>query len=134
MPHPLNELQGTLITAAQAASALLQAVFLAHHYDDKDQDRFSIPLAHLHWHDDSQYPIAFNDVEAIQNWNAAFNDDLPVPATASEGYNAHGHTGPYDGGYLPGRGVHDHRDNYHGGFAFAVWHPGTDLPQQNWAI
>jgi hypothetical protein len=29
---------------------------------------------------------------------------------------------------------HDHRDNYNGGFAFAVYHPGTSLPQMPWAI
>lgn len=28
---------------------------------------------------------------------------------------------------------HDHRDNYNGGYAFAVFHPGTGLPQQPWA-
>jgi hypothetical protein len=30
--------------------------------------------------------------------------------------------------------IHDHRDNYNGGFAFAVFHPGTALPQQPWGI
>lgn len=30
--------------------------------------------------------------------------------------------------------VHDHRDNFNGGYAFAVYHPGTALPQQPWAI
>ena len=34
-------------------------------------------------------------------------------------------------GYLP---PHDHRDNYNGGFAFAVFHPGTAIPQQPWAL
>jgi len=28
---------------------------------------------------------------------------------------------------------HDHRDAANGGFAFAVYHPGTSLPQQPWA-
>lgn len=27
---------------------------------------------------------------------------------------------------------HDHRDNYNGGFAFSIYHPGTSLPQQPW--
>jgi hypothetical protein len=32
-------------------------------------------------------------------------------------------------------GIHDHRDNITGqGFAFAVYHPGTDLPQQPWNV
>jgi hypothetical protein len=30
--------------------------------------------------------------------------------------------------------IHDHRDNFNGGFAFATYHPGTALPQQPWAI
>lgn len=30
--------------------------------------------------------------------------------------------------------VHDHRSNDAGGFAFAVMHPGTSLPQQKWAL
>ena len=29
---------------------------------------------------------------------------------------------------------HDHRDNHHGGYAFAVYHPGSATPQQPWAI
>lgn len=29
---------------------------------------------------------------------------------------------------------HDHRDNFNGGFAFAVFHPGTDIPQMPWSI
>ena len=28
---------------------------------------------------------------------------------------------------------HDHRDNYDGGFAFSVYHPGTACPQAPWA-
>lgn len=30
--------------------------------------------------------------------------------------------------------VHDHRDNAHGGYTFAVLHPGTSLPQQPWHV
>lgn len=30
--------------------------------------------------------------------------------------------------------IHDHRDNDNGGFAFAVFHPGTSLPQQRFGI
>lgn len=29
---------------------------------------------------------------------------------------------------------HDHRDNLAGGFAFSVYHPGTSVPQQPWAL
>ena len=28
--------------------------------------------------------------------------------------------------------VHDHRDNFNGGFAFACYHPGTAIPMQPW--
>ena len=32
-------------------------------------------------------------------------------------------------------GIHDHRDNVTGkGYAFSVYHPGTDLPQQPWSV
>lgn len=30
--------------------------------------------------------------------------------------------------------IHDHRDNLNGGFAFSVYHPGSDLPQQPWHV
>jgi hypothetical protein len=33
--------------------------------------------------------------------------------------------------YLP---IHDHRDNNNGGFAFAIYHPGTGLPQMPWHL
>ncbi len=29
---------------------------------------------------------------------------------------------------------HDHRDNFNGGFAFGVMHPGTAIPQQNFSV
>lgn len=29
---------------------------------------------------------------------------------------------------------HDHRDNFNGGFAFSVYHPGTAVPQMPWAL
>lgn len=38
--------------------------------------------------------------------------------------------GPTDTLYLP---PHDHRDNYNGGFSFAVYHPGTGIPQRPWS-
>jgi hypothetical protein len=35
----------------------------------------------------------------------------------------------------PALPIHDHRDNVTGGgFAFAVYHPGTTLPQQPWSL
>jgi hypothetical protein len=30
--------------------------------------------------------------------------------------------------------IHDHRDNFNGGFAFSVYHPGTSLPQNSFAL
>ena len=30
--------------------------------------------------------------------------------------------------------VHDHRDNFNGGFAFACYHPGTSLPQVPFSV
>ncbi len=34
-----------------------------------------------------------------------------------------------------GKPIHDHRDNVSGGgFAFATYHPGTQLPQQPWTV
>ncbi len=41
--------------------------------------------------------------------------------------------GPSDMPFLP---PHDHRDNKinSGGFAFSIYHPGTGLPQQPWAM
>jgi len=32
------------------------------------------------------------------------------------------------------RTLHDHRDNFAGGFAYAVFHSGTGIPQQPLAI
>lgn len=56
------------------------------------------------------------------------------------GYNADG-TPRYMFGYTPPAPdvsliPHDHRDNApnSGGFAFAVFHPGTALPQMNWGV
>lgn len=30
--------------------------------------------------------------------------------------------------------IHDHRDSFNGGFAFAVFHPGTAIPQMPWSV
>jgi hypothetical protein len=125
---------GQPINDQQRNSALMQARFLAAGIDDDQQRQWMIHNVLLHFHDASHGEIAWNDAQAIRMWNAATGDDLPVPMTASEGYNQHGHTGPYDGGWIPGRGIHDHRDNFNGGLSFAVFHPGTGLPQQPWGI
>lgn len=41
------------------------------------------------------------------------------------------HAAQQDDGIFP---IHDHRDNAHGGFSFAVYAPGTSLPQQPWHV
>lgn len=126
--------EGGLITPLQAASGLMKAAFLALEFTGDDKLRETIPYSFLHFHDDSGAPIAWNDVQAIMFFNQVYNADLQVPLTATEGYNQHGHSSQYDGGWVPGRGIHDHRDNANGGFAFAVYHPGTSLPQQPFAL
>lgn len=55
------------------------------------------------------------------------------------GYNAEGTPAfifQYQPSQVPANDlpIHDHRDNFNGGYAFAVYHPGTGLPQQKWAI
>jgi hypothetical protein len=30
--------------------------------------------------------------------------------------------------------IHDHRDNFNGGFAFSVYQPGTSLQRQPWHL
>lgn len=130
----IQQLPGGLINPIQSASAVMRAIFLALEYTDHDKANAVVPLAFLHFHDGSSVPIAWNDAHAIQLRNQYLNESMPVPLTATEGYNEHGHTSPYDGGFIPGRGIHDHRDNLNGGFCFSVYAPGTALPQQPWAI
>ncbi|WP_432799926.1 hypothetical protein [Poriferisphaera sp. WC338] len=122
------------MTAKQQRSALMQAVLKSKGVDlDLDTVEMINQLL-LHFHDDSTAPIAWNDVQAIQTYNETHNANLTVPLIATEGYNHHGHTSQFDGGYIPGMGPHDHRDNFNGGYAFAVYHPGASLPQQPWAL
>ena len=123
-----------LINPVQTASGLMQALFLALNYSADDKAKESVPHALMHFHDDSSSQIAWNDVQAILLYNQANNTNLPVPLTASQAYSQHYHSSPYDGGFVPGRGVHDHRDNNNGGLAFACYHPGTSLPQQPFVL
>jgi len=123
-----------LLTPTALASAVMDAIFTYEETPASTQSRARIHRLLLHFHDGAQSPIAWNDVEAVLYRNKFLGTDMAVPLTATEGYHQHGHVGEYDGGYLPGRSNHDHRDNLNGGFAFAVYHPGTDLPQQHFAI
>jgi hypothetical protein len=122
------------MTARQLSSGLVRAICLARNISLAERREWRIHETKLHSHDDSQGQISWNNVQAILFYNEHTGENIPVPLTATEGYNQHGHTGPYDGGYIPGMGPHDHRDNFNGGFAFAVYHPGTSLPQMPWVV
>jgi hypothetical protein len=131
----IGDLQDMIVrNAKQQASALFIAYAVAHGINLTDRANSRYEKSMVHFHDGSMTEIAWNDVEAIQMFNELTGDNIPVPFTASEGYNQHGHTGAYDGGFIPGMGPHDHRDNFNGGFAFACYHPGTSIPQQPWSI
>jgi hypothetical protein len=131
------------VTDEQAASALIKALLRYMQQEDIDIEGpngemlLTTDASKIHFHDGSDAPIAFNDVQAIKSYNDHFLNDgspkMPVPDTPTEGYNQHHHTSEFDGGFIPGaQGIHDHRDNDHGGFAFAVFHPATDVPQAPW--
>ena len=132
--HPREEFDLLLMTAKQLASGLVRTMADAYGASRTDLQRWRIPQSALHFHDNSTSQIAFNDVQAVMLHNEAMGTTLPVPLMPTEGYNTHGHTSQFDGGWIPGAGPHDHRDNFNGGFAFAIFHPGTRLPQQPWAI
>lgn len=123
-----------LKTARQLASGLMRAIVTAQGLSREDRDNLRHHESLAHFHDGSTSGIAWNDVQAIIMHNEFLNEDVPVPLMATEGYNNHYHTSETDGGYIPGNGIHDHRDNLNGGFAFAVYHPGTALPQQPFAV
>jgi hypothetical protein len=120
--------------AAQFASNIGAMVAEAQGIPPEQRGDQTIPTSQLHFHDGAQAPIAWNDVQAAQYRQRYLGQDVPVPLTAAEGYNQHGHTSQYDGGFIPGMGPHDHRDNFNGGLAFACYHPGTALPQMPWAL
>jgi hypothetical protein len=122
------------MNARQVASALVRVRAAAHGKTLDQQQQTRIHAAQIHFHDDSTTQIAWNDVQAILMYNEHTGENLPVPLMATEAYNVHHHTSEFDGGYIPGMGPHDHRDNFNGGFCFSVYHPGTSLPQMPWAI
>ena len=115
-------------------SAKARASIISQKMRDIGMEKTSIMLSSLHRHDALEETIAWNDVQAILARNAlAEIHQLEVPSEATEGYNQHHHTSEFDGGLIPGvRGMHDHRDNKNGGFAFAVFHPATQVPQMPW--
>jgi len=129
-----NEDDMYLLTAKQLASSLMRIYCAANGISKTDQMDIMARASLLHFHDSSQAEIAWNDVQAVQKFNELKGDDLPVPMTATEGYNKHYHTSEFDGGYISGLGPHDHRDVNSGGYAFACYHPGSSLPQAHWGI
>lgn len=72
--------------------------------------------------------------------NYYFNGKLPYirpldpDGYPQQAYNVHTHKNNFDGGFLAGAGNHDHRGVGHGGFAFAVYHPGTSVPLRSYKI
>lgn len=121
------------MNARQLNSGLVKAICAAQGISLAERSQWRVHSAELHFHDDSTHQIVWNNVQAIIAYNELTGDNVPVPLMATEGYNDHGHTSKMDGGFLPGAGVHDHRDNLNGGYCFSVYHPGTSLPQQPWA-
>lgn len=122
-----------LMNARQIASGLVRAICLAQNVSQEERRAFRISPDKIHFHDSSTTEIVWNDVQAILAYNEHTGENVPVPFMATEGYGKHYHTSDLDGGYIPGAGPHDHRDNFNGGFAFAIYHPGTGIPQQPWA-
>jgi len=103
-----------------------------------------------HWHEPfSGGELVWNNVQLVERLNSWIrerersiienlrDDDeslthmpfLAVPPNPTVSFNVHHHTSEFDGGFVFGGSLHDHRDNANGGFAYAVYHPGTALPK-----
>ena len=137
MDEKRSDLKLVQYTAKQLASNLLRQNRAGQWHLGRRDEGVAPDLSKiLHFHDSSTTEIAWNDVQAISMFNAITGEEIPVPDTATEGHNRHYHTSEYDGGLIIGLGPHDHRSNdpSYGGFAFAVYHPGTALPQMPWAM
>lgn len=135
----MSEEKETLkLSGEQLASALIRAIVALHKIGDKEaEDTMTREESSIHFHDGSQSPISWNDVQAIKYFNdyvlKGNGPLLELPTIATEAYNQHHHTSEFDGGVVPGvRGVHNHADNDNGGFSFAVFFPSTDTPQAPW--
>lgn len=90
-------------------------------------------------------PVFDLPANAVTGWENAYeaNGRLAVPAGTVVRLHFAGYSRDGSPAYLfthaetpqeQPMGIHDHRDNWHGGFAFSVFHPGTALPQQRWGI
>jgi hypothetical protein len=94
-----------------------------------------------HWHSpDTGGELAWNDIDLAKRYNefikllkaAKIGGEhihyLKTPVLPSRGFNKHHHTSFADGGAIFGAGIHTHLGNLDGGYAFAVYHPGTTIP------
>ena len=133
MTHEREDIQFIRFTAKQLASGLLRTIAAMQGTTAAEQQNWRMDIRNVHFHDASQSQIAFNDVQAIQMYNALTGENLTVPDQASEGYNQHYHTSDFDGGFI-GTAAHNHYGPLNGGYAFAVFAPGTAVPQQPFAV
>ncbi len=120
-------------------------------------DKYSFPetSSREHWHTPSSGgEICWNNQQWATRMNAIIKeynktideklrllggeqDHIPyisVPPHPTRAYNVHHHTSEFDGGLIFGAGLHDHRSLAEGGFAYAVYHPGTSLPSKAYEI
>lgn len=120
-------------------------------------DKYDYPetSSQEHWHSPStggelvwnnqQWAIRMNAL--IKEYNKTISDTLvdvdsekdhipyiAVPAAPTRGYNIHHHSSQFDGGLIFGAGMHDHRSNAHGGFAYAVYAAATSVPVKAYEV
>lgn len=112
--------------------------------------QFSETAFNIHGHTPSSGgKICWNDLQLVNMYNSIIRqvnkavhellavadgtvDHIPYiasPPNPTQGYNTHHHTSEYDGGLIFGGGLHDHRDMSQAGYAYAVYHPATNLPK-----
>lgn len=92
--------------------------------------------------------ICWNNVQLINMWNSIIRqvnktineylgaadggiDHIPyiaTPENPTQAYNVHHHTSEYDGGLLFSGTIHDHRSMGQCGYAYATYHPATNIP------
>lgn len=111
----------------QLASPLIQAIAAYAGQSAEQLELVKHAISNIHFHDGSSSPeIVFNDVQAIRAYNEATNSNVPQPLVASEGYQQHSHTGPYDGGYIA--------PAVNRTPTFAIYSPGTSFGQQTFSL
>jgi len=70
---------------------------------------------------------------ARQTWGRSAIVQLTLTDTDAQGKPLYSFTYTTPDVRAPMR-IHDHRDNENGGFAYGVFHPGTNLPAMPFAI